>query len=260
MAWNGLPTYQQIETVVADPAVSWNDNGYQIGFNLKRLPSHGLYRIRVKYRIHHSTLFQDPPNLPASPDYGRSMKAYLQPENGVETGNTKLVAILSSLGVDSGTPKEKARKIFAFVNDTLDYKLDPNRKADALVALQTGWGRCEDYAMLFTALCRTAGIPARLVSGLRIQPQEIGDDLSSPIDALHMWAEIYLPSIGWISVDPTYITTYNGKKITDYRSFAGFYENDIHIFLCYGQYQSQIYYQREADLATDFKYYISRAQ
>jgi hypothetical protein len=57
-------------------------------------------------------------------------------------------------------------------------------------------GVCEDYASLFTALCRASGIPARLVYG---QGVNLARGSSEP----HAWAEFFLSSHGWIPVEPT---------------------------------------------------------
>ena len=45
---------------------------------------------------------------------------------------------------------------------------------------------------MFIALCRARGIPARLIHGIILH------ELTS---AFHFWAEVYLPSNGWIPVD-----------------------------------------------------------
>ncbi len=52
-------------------------------------------------------------------------------------------------------------------------------------------GVCQDYAHVFIALCRLAGIPARYVSGL-----PIGEGTS------HAWAEIWADGL-WHGLDPT---------------------------------------------------------
>lgn len=58
-------------------------------------------------------------------------------------------------------------------------------------------GSCRDFAVLFMAVCRAIGIPARFVSGY----QEGDRDLSS--NDLHAWIEVYLPGAGWRGYDPT---------------------------------------------------------
>jgi transglutaminase-like putative cysteine protease len=56
-----------------------------------------------------------------------------------------------------------------------------------------GYGDCGQEALLFIALCRLNGIPARWQSGWNTFP---GDKSN------HDWSEIYLPPYGWMPVDP----------------------------------------------------------
>jgi transglutaminase-like putative cysteine protease len=59
----------------------------------------------------------------------------------------------------------------------------------------TGRGDCGTQSMLFSAFCRSLGIPARATGGYQMLLQ----DAPSP----HFWAEYYLPEYGWVPVDPT---------------------------------------------------------
>ncbi len=70
-------------------------------------------------------------------------------------------------------------------------------------------GKSADIALLFVALCRGMGLPARPVYGLRVDYSRLfgglgvavaGADLSQ---AQHCRAEFYAPGYGWIPVDPS---------------------------------------------------------
>ena len=50
-------------------------------------------------------------------------------------------------------------------------------------------------ALLFIALCRLSGIPARWQSGLSMDEDNIG---------CHDWAQFWLPGWGWLFADPSY--------------------------------------------------------
>ena len=60
-------------------------------------------------------------------------------------------------------------------------------------------GVCQDFAHVLLQLLRTAGIPARYVSGY-ICPYESG---LRGEGATHAWVEIYTPTQGWLGLDPT---------------------------------------------------------
>jgi transglutaminase-like putative cysteine protease len=69
---------------------------------------------------------------------------------------------------------------------------------DAATVLARGEGVCQDHAHAFIACCRSAGIPARYVSGYFYtgDPGEV---------ASHAWADAWLgPEHGWLSIDLTH--------------------------------------------------------
>jgi len=68
----------------------------------------------------------------------------------------------------------------------------------AAEAIDFGEGVCQDQAHVFIAACRSAGIPARYVSGY-FYPGDEG-----PI-ASHAWADVWLGvGTGWLSLDVTH--------------------------------------------------------
>jgi transglutaminase-like putative cysteine protease len=58
---------------------------------------------------------------------------------------------------------------------------------------------CTEYTSLLMALSRAEGIPARYFEGLRYLETE--SESSARIQ--HAWADVYLPSAGWVAMDPT---------------------------------------------------------
>ena len=62
-------------------------------------------------------------------------------------------------------------------------------------ALQGGAGVCQDHAHIMIAAARAAGCPARYVSGYLMLDDRIDQDAS------HAWAEVHLPTLGWVGFD-----------------------------------------------------------
>lgn len=67
-------------------------------------------------------------------------------------------------------------------------------RVSPLDMLDSKKGDAYDFAVIFTALMRAAGIPAYTDSGILI-----GTDLRAQN---HWWCEFYLPGFGWLPVDP----------------------------------------------------------
>ena len=68
-------------------------------------------------------------------------------------------------------------------------------------------GKCGDINGLFVALCRSVGIPARDVYGLRVVPsafgyRELGGNPARLQGAQHCRAEVWLKQHGWVAMDP----------------------------------------------------------
>lgn len=87
--------------------------------------------------------------------------------------------------------RKAAQRIADFVY-TLDKESPEVSDATALQILRERKGDCSEHAVLFVALCRAAGIPARRCSGFVC----VGSDWGS-----HAWAEIWCGA--WLGADPT---------------------------------------------------------
>jgi transglutaminase-like putative cysteine protease len=65
-------------------------------------------------------------------------------------------------------------------------------------------GFCENFAGSFALLMRTAGIPARIVTGYQGgEYNEVGNYLIVRQSDAHAWTEVWFKDKGWVRVDPT---------------------------------------------------------
>lgn len=94
----------------------------------------------------------------------------------------------------SGTV-EKAAAMFGYITGNVKYdkELAASVKSgyvpDPDKTLESGKGICFDYASLFASMCRSQGIPAKLVMGYVRG------------NVYHSWNEIYTEESGWVTVD-----------------------------------------------------------
>jgi transglutaminase-like putative cysteine protease len=83
--------------------------------------------------------------------------------------------------------------------------------------LNAGAGVCQDFAHLLIALARSRGLPARYVSGYLAprKPTDAASSLEQVIggQASHAWAEVFVPDIGWLGLDPTLGVPASGQHI-----------------------------------------------
>lgn len=91
---------------------------------------------------------------------------------------------------ETGNDLIKAKSIFDFVLNTLEFDSSISYTLPPSESLDLGKGDCTEYGDLFVAICRLKGIPAKLTGGT------VG---SIP----HLWTEIYLKEYGWVPIDPS---------------------------------------------------------
>jgi|GEM_PF-626310 len=164
----------------------------------------------------------------------RDADKYLMAETGIESADSAIVALANRLTADQSTPLAKAKSIYAFVNSHMDYHIVEDEKDhSALKALNRKYGSCVDFSLAYIALCRAAGIPARYVSGYRFDEMKISHKSQVLTPYSHAWVEIQLPQLGWVTVDPTYVYTVAGVKMTNYNYFGKIIPGDRHLFFNY---------------------------
>ncbi|MDE7302224.1 MAG: lasso peptide biosynthesis protein [Oscillospiraceae bacterium] len=109
---------------------------------------------------------------------------------------------------------EEIAAIFDYIADNISYDKQLAKTVqsgyipDPDKTLASGKGICFDYASLFAAMCRSRGIPARLVIGY-----------AEP-NIYHAWNEVYTDETGWIT--PELFLKRKGYNITD----ATFYSSN----------------------------------
>ncbi|OYV01166.1 MAG: transglutaminase [Burkholderiales bacterium PBB5] len=77
----------------------------------------------------------------------------------------------------------------------------------AMLETQNFGGKCGDINALFVGLCRSVGVPARDVYGIRLVPsafgyRELGGNPANLKGAQHCRAEVFLKQFGWAAMDP----------------------------------------------------------
>lgn len=110
----------------------------------------------------------------------------------------------SEVGTDDAALIDRT---LAWIRAEFTYSIDaplPGRDTADDFLFEQKIGFCEHYSSAFVILMRSAGIPARVVTGFAGGIRNpIGDYwVVRRMDA-HAWAEVWLPQRGWVRVDPT---------------------------------------------------------
>jgi hypothetical protein len=122
----------------------------------------------------------------------------------VDAGDPRIRRLARELAGEKGGVYAAARRLNDAVYRRLEkvYGSSRDRASEVLAA---GKGDCTEHTLLFVALARAAGIPARQVHGLVYARYQDG------VDALywHAWPEV-LAGEEWIAMDPTF-----GQAVAD---------------------------------------------
>lgn len=120
---------------------------------------------------------------------------------------------------DEKNPYLKAKNIFEWMDSNitytsaLEYSTIPNLSR---YCLDNRRGDCGIQAMLFIALCRASGIPAKWQSGWSLLPDR---------ENLHDWAQFYVEPYGWLCADPS-----RGLRRSDDERVRWFFFGNIDAF------------------------------
>ena len=229
--------YQKLLDIQVDPGVSyveiddWGNTYAKV--DIMSLNPGNKINIVVDKTIENSGISFDKSIYKMNVDYSEYLNnpsnyKYILPGEKTESNAVEIKQKALEIA-KTGTIMEKAKRIYDFVNLHVYYDNNPlYANKGALSSLLTGRGVCDEYAFLFTALCRAAGIPSRVVAGYWIENEFIEDEWIDVSSDRHSWSEFYIPGIGWIPAEPTFMYTYNGKRVPNENYFANIISDDRH--------------------------------
>ena len=191
-----VPEQREIQLVSQEPDPLFdNFNGVKL-FNFENLSADKTYTIFQSFMFDRYSVETKVNIAKVSRNYDttrRLYKRYTAADLVVPATNERIVKIGSSVVGRERNPYRKAREIYRYILARLQVDAE-YQEYDILKAIDERKGNSYVYAVLFCALARSQGIPARPVAGYLVDR-----DLQA---ARHYWAEFYIETVGWIPVDP----------------------------------------------------------
>ena len=154
--------------------------------DLGALPPYGTVPVSIVARVAVSAAPR-----PLAP---RGQEASLAAERLIEVDDARVQAAGADLR--RATAEATARSVFDRVRERVHDSGFAARARGAAQSLASGAGDCTDMALVFAALCRVAGVPARVLGGYVTERSAV----LSPQD-FHNWAE-YHDGKTWRLADP----------------------------------------------------------
>jgi transglutaminase-like putative cysteine protease len=200
----------QIATVPRANLYAYTDHFGNAVYNFNVLREHSELRIDVQ-----SVVEVNPPTmLPPAADsleWQRINKLNLKTEHydflepsefAHETAALRSFVLAHGLDSPEGDPLTALGHVNRTIYEAFDYAIGVTGVHSPIDdPLHAGRGVCQDFAHIMIAIVRHWGIPARYVSGYLYHGRQDKDRSTS--DATHAWIEAWLPSFGWIGLDPT---------------------------------------------------------
>lgn len=133
---------------------------------------------------------------PGLPVMSSERRAALATSASVDAGHPAVAQLARELTDGESDPARRVERLVDWIYRNLDKDLSTNLTTASQV-LAVRQGDCTEHALLFVALARAAGIPAREVSGLVY----MGDAIQR--FGWHAWAEVDIAG-RWVQVDPSW--------------------------------------------------------
>lgn len=120
---------------------------------------------------------------------------FLKPSPMIQSDHPEVIRESGRALASASTDRGKVQALLSYVHRSVrkTYRAQLSNALDVLKEME---GDCTEHTVLFVALARAAGIPARPVVGLTYTPTSGGGFGG------HAWAEVYLAG-QWYPVDPT---------------------------------------------------------
>jgi hypothetical protein len=124
----------------------------------------------------------------------------------VQTNDSEIRELALRLTKDVKIQFDAVQRVISWVVDNVRY-VNPPAQYDALYALHSGKGNCQNFSHLSAALLRSVGIPVRIVNGATMnQPFDVGWEKGVLTFKMgqgrHSWIEVWFPDQGWVPYDP----------------------------------------------------------
>jgi transglutaminase-like putative cysteine protease len=192
-----LPPYQGVPSMEISPkgyelVVDEYGNHYA-EFNFSRQPAGTTQTVKIDYRVVVNELAYD-----LSVCQGELLDDFIQPELHIESANPQIVALASELSRGKSTVCQQVRAFYEYIGHTLVYHYN-GANWGAQAALGPMGADCTEYTDLLVALSRAQHIPARYFEGLLY----LDKGTSSLARIEHAWPDVYMPTAGWVAMDPT---------------------------------------------------------
>jgi len=172
------------------------------------------------------------------------------PDSGFNFTRVRAKAYEITAGLD--TVYARVRALERFLESQYNFSLNPPSavppEKDAIDFFLFDWesrrGHCEYFSTALAVLCRSIGIPSRVVTGYTTGGYNLLKNAYIVQERhAHAWVEMFWPEIGWVEFDPTPLGWYQGigeKAAGGWLVFHNTMEN-LYVYDPRGQFREKVF-------------------
>jgi len=185
------------EAVVGVPRIDGDIAYVLLEFELSDLEEDLDISVEFTFR-HYQQQFDIDPEKVGNYDTESSLYRDYTKSEGSIYFDERFEQLARSIVGEETNPYLQAKKIYYYVVENILYSymahvtIGAEGIPESVYSFEHGYGDCGTQSIIFSALCRSIGIPARAPGGFQIFTGQLGS---------HFWAEFYLPNYGWVPVD-----------------------------------------------------------
>ncbi len=217
-----FPPYQQVQSMTVSPNVYTlvidEYGNHYAEFDFSGQPVGTTQTVQIDYLVIVNEFTYD-----LSYCQGKLLDDFIQPELHIESANPQIVSLAGKLSQGKSTVCQQVRAFYEYIGNNLVYT-DNGADWGAQATLGSMGADCTEYTDLLVALSRAKGIPARYFDGLLYLDK--GTDVIAKQE--HAWPDVYMPSVGWVALDPTL-----GRTLVNRDTYFAHYSPD-HIIVTMG--------------------------
>jgi transglutaminase-like putative cysteine protease len=156
------------------------------------LPNNPNHQVVVDHDIQHVTIDVGPGKVVTPLERAEA----LRPTRRIDADTSSIRRASREATSAAETDRERVDALVAWTYQHMTYVHADETVASTVLARASG--DCSEFSLLFVALARAAGVPARRVVGLASTEVD-----NAPAFGFHAWAEVVLDG-HWVQVDPTW--------------------------------------------------------
>ena len=184
-----------------EPAPFWKNYGGMNVYHFRNMAREYVYEVSQtawfdRYAVETKI---DPNDAVPFDEERRLYRHFTSPDEYIPSDHEEIAGIVSAQLRWENNPYRAAERLYGYVLDSFEFAPEIAESGETPARgvgdiLESGITDSYGYAVVYCALLRGAGIPARPVCGLLVY----GDKKA----ATHHWVEFYLEDFGWIPADP----------------------------------------------------------